>query len=234
MHIVHLFPKTLGLFGDVGNVVALRKRCEWRGIDARVSEVELGQDIPSSADVYVIGSGSSNSVKLVGAGISEVRDALSAALSRDASVLAIGAGLHLLSDRIEWSDGSTLTAAGLIEGQSVPRAQRLVGEFVGDALGHSVAGFMNTGHRLETDLPPHIRGIVFENSQDVNETDGIEFGTVIGTHSHGSYLPMNPAIADAIISRSTGQSFTTESERIDRADRAALASRLAIRQRLGL
>ena len=234
MHIVHLFPETLGLFGDSGNVLALRKRCEWRGIDVRVTAVERGESIPSNADVYVIGSGSSNSVRLVGENIDEVRDALTNALTRDASILAVGAGLHLMSDRIDWSDGSSTTGAGIVSGVSVPRPTRLVGEFVGYVADLSVAGFINTGHRLETDAPAHIRNVVFDDSHDEVQTDGVEFGTIIGTHSHGSYLPMNSAIADAIIARTTGQSLVGESAHIERADRAAQASRDAIRKRLGL
>lgn len=45
---------------------------------------------------------------------------------------------------------------------------------------------------------------------------------------------MNPAIADVIIARTAGESLLGESAHIDRADRAAKASRDAIVKRLGL
>ncbi len=234
VHIVHLYPESLGLFGDAGNVLALRKRSEWRGIDARVSTVERAQQIPGNADVYVIGSGSSSSVRRVGEHIDDLRDALTNALARDASVLAIGAGLHLLSERVEWADGSSTTGAGIVNGVSVPRESRLVGEFVGIAHGMRVAGFVNTGHKLETDLPPHIDAIQFGKDDDEFASDGVELGVLIGTHSHGSYLPMNPHIADAIISRASGVSLDTEHPHIVRADYAANRSREAIAERLGL
>ncbi len=234
MHIVHLYPETLGLFGDAGNVLALRKRCEWRGIDARVSTVERGQRIPGNADVYVIGSGSSSSVRRVGEHIDDVRDALSNALARDAPVLAIGAGLHLLSERVDWADGSSTTGAGIVNGVSVPREIRLVGEFVGIAHGSRVAGFVNTGHELETDHPPHITAVQFGNDDDEFASDGVEWGTLIGTHSHGSYLPLNPHIADAIISRVSGTDTSTDHPSVVRADYAAGRAREAIAARLGL
>lgn len=233
VHVVHLFPHTLGLFGDAGNVLALDKRCAWRGIPVTVTEVELGSTIPSNADVYVIGSGSSNSVRLVTEHIAELRDALTAALSRDASVLAIGAGLHVLGTHIDWSDGSRSVGAGVIAGESRPLAQRRVGEFIGSVSGTSVAGFINTGHQFDSDLAPHITDLVFPDSREPVGTDGVISGTVIGTHSHGSYLPMNPSIADGIIARTTGQSLTLANEHIARADHAAAMSREAIRVRLG-
>ena len=233
VHIVHLFPHTLGLFGDAGNALALEKRCAWRGIPVTVTEVELGSAIPSNADVYVIGSGSSNSVRLVAEHIAELRDALTAALSRDASVLAVGAGLHVLGTHIDWSDGSRSVGASVIAGESRPLAHRRVGEFIGSVDGTAVAGFINTGHKFDSDLAPHITGVVFADLREPAEADGVISGTVIGTHSHGSYLPMNPSIADRIIARTTGQSLTLANENIARADHAAAMSREAIRARLG-
>lgn len=232
VHLVHLFPQTLGLFGDSGNVLALRKRCEWRGISVRVTDVEPGDLIPANAGVYLIGSGSSNAVRLAGEHIRELRDALTGALSRDASILAIGAGMHLLSDGIAWADGSRTEGAGVIPGESRPLARRHVGEFVGTARGTFVAGFVNTGHTLDTDLPPHITDVSFGKESE-SSVDGVEFGTVIGTHSHGSYLPMNPEIADMIISRMTGAALDSTSELLARANRAADQSRIAIRERIG-
>lgn len=229
VHIVHLFPESLGLFGDAGNVLALTKRLEWRGIDSRVSRVELGAAIPATADVYVIGSGSRNSVRSVGEHINEISDALSGARSRGATILAIGAGLHLLTGRIDWVDGSSTRGAGLVDAVSEPRATRLVGEFEGHARGESVAGFINTGHRIVGDVPVHITNIT---GLDI-ESDGLEIDSIIGTHSHGSYLPMNPSIADDIIRRVTGIAALDDSDhRIVRATVAAEKSRAAIASRL--
>ncbi|MEL6249943.1 MAG: glutamine amidotransferase, partial [Cyanobacteria bacterium J06627_15] len=29
--ITHLYPQNLNLYGDLGNVIALQRRCEWHG-----------------------------------------------------------------------------------------------------------------------------------------------------------------------------------------------------------
>jgi CobQ-like glutamine amidotransferase family enzyme len=232
VHLVHLFPQTLGLFGDSGNVLALRKRCEWRGISVRVTTVEPGELIPANGGLYLIGTGSSSAVRLVGEHIRELRDALTGALSQDASILAVGAGMHLLSDGIAWADGSRTEGAGIITGESRPLAQRQVGEFVGTARGTFVAGFVNTGHTLDTDLPPHITDVSF-GAPSPTGVDGVEFGTVIGTHSHGSYLPMNPEIADDLVARMTGTPLDSTSEFLARANRAAEHARIEIRERIG-
>lgn len=232
MHIVHLYPETLGLFGDAGNVLALRKRCEWFGVDdVRVSPVSRGAVIPSDGDVYVIGSGSSNSVRLAAEGINALRDALDAAVARDATILAVGAGLHLLGNSIAWPDGSRTQGAAILDAESVPLTTRLVGEFVGQAQGIEVAGFFNTGHRVDSNLPAHIISVAMGDASE-SMSDGIEWGPVIGTHAHGSYLPMNPAIADAIIARTVSLPVGELPAPLVRANFAAEASRSAIRSRL--
>ena len=43
LRIVYLYPDALNLYGDGGNVIALERRCAWRGIPARVDEVRMGE-----------------------------------------------------------------------------------------------------------------------------------------------------------------------------------------------
>ena len=52
----HLYPKQLNLYGDMGNIITLKKRCEWRGIDVDYHEINLDDNILES-DLYFIGGG---------------------------------------------------------------------------------------------------------------------------------------------------------------------------------
>lgn len=229
IRIVHVFPETLGLFGDSGNVLALRKRAEWRGVGVEVVPVHRGDDIPANGDIYIIGSGSSSSVRQAAAESVRLASALASAMdNRDAQVVAIGGGLHVLTKRVDWNDGTSVRGAGLIDGVSVPRAQRLVGEFVGISEGLDVAGFINSGHDVVTNLEPHIREM---HGLSIS-TDGVVFRGILGTHSHGAYLPMNPAIADRILGTALGSELPAGGERLARATVAANESRRAIRDRI--
>ena len=51
INILHLYPKEMNLYGDHGNVVALQKRCEWRGISTKVIHHELGDKLPEKIDI---------------------------------------------------------------------------------------------------------------------------------------------------------------------------------------
>ena len=42
--IVHLYPEEMNIYGDGGNVLALTKRLEWRGIDYELVPIGVGDD----------------------------------------------------------------------------------------------------------------------------------------------------------------------------------------------
>ena len=54
----HLYPDAMNLYGDLGNVLAIKKRCEWRGLESEVVDVKIGSDIDfSDADILFMGGG---------------------------------------------------------------------------------------------------------------------------------------------------------------------------------
>ena len=57
LHIVHLYPKEMNIYGDTGNRLVLQKRAEWRGIEVKLSLVGVGDSIPSDADIILGGGG---------------------------------------------------------------------------------------------------------------------------------------------------------------------------------
>ena len=55
--IVHLYPERMSIYGDYGNIIALRQRMNWRGIENIVENIEVGSKIPNDADLIFIGGG---------------------------------------------------------------------------------------------------------------------------------------------------------------------------------
>ncbi len=59
IRIGHLFPDLLNLYGDRGNIQCMKKRCEWRGIQAEVQEFQMNDAIDfSKLDIVLLGGGS--------------------------------------------------------------------------------------------------------------------------------------------------------------------------------
>ena len=42
LKICHLYPDVLNLYGDRGNVTAIKKRLEWRGIGCEIVNANIG------------------------------------------------------------------------------------------------------------------------------------------------------------------------------------------------
>ena len=51
LNILHLYPKEMNLYGDRGNILALTRRAEWRGIDIKVIPFEPGDKLPKKVDI---------------------------------------------------------------------------------------------------------------------------------------------------------------------------------------
>ena len=67
LKIAHFYPDLLNLYGDFGNVLTLKKRAEWRGIEVEIINIHLkstgtGNDSKkytelNSCDIAFIGGG---------------------------------------------------------------------------------------------------------------------------------------------------------------------------------
>ena len=65
LSICHLYPDILNLYGDRGNVMALEKRCFWRGIEVNISNVSLGDSFDCHEyDIIFLGGGQNFEQKL--------------------------------------------------------------------------------------------------------------------------------------------------------------------------
>ena len=59
LKILHLFPDLLDQYFDSGNILCMRKRLEWRGIECEVASVRRDNPLAdlSDVDIILIGGG---------------------------------------------------------------------------------------------------------------------------------------------------------------------------------
>lgn len=212
LEICHLYPDVLNLYGDRGNTIALQKRCEWRGIDAAVTGVGVGQhEDLSRYDLFFIGGGQDfDQNTLLGDlwahGDSSKAAQLTRAIEDDAVVLAICGGYQLLGEYYLTHTGEQCKFIGAIPFHTVGAQERMIGNllFTADVIegAPQVVGFENHSGKtfLDDALTPlgHVDAGFGNNGED--GTEGLRYRNVVGTYSHGPLLPKNPAVADALIS----------------------------------
>ena len=63
-----LYPELMSTYGDRGNVIVFKKRCQWRGIDVTLQEVTLETplEILKKCDLIFMGGAQDRQQKLAG------------------------------------------------------------------------------------------------------------------------------------------------------------------------
>ncbi len=207
LRICHLYPELMNIYGDRGNIIALKRRCEWRGIEAEISLLSLeDKPDPRLYDLFFIGGGQDREQEMVCHDLQKVKgEALREAHAAGACFLAICGGYQLLGHYFRTWKGEVLPGIGIFDAWTVGGETRFIGNVVAeweDGGGRrTLVGFEN--HSGRTRLGPHSRPLarvkVGHGNNGEDGWEGCRCGNAFGTYLHGSLLPKNPWLADEII-----------------------------------
>jgi lipid II isoglutaminyl synthase (glutamine-hydrolysing) len=214
LRVCALYPELMNIYADRGNLLLLRRRCEWRGIGFSLTASELGEALdPDAADLFYVGGGQDRDQRLCALDLAEVkREGLHAAAGRGAALLAVCGGYQLLGESYQLGD-ETLPGVGLVDLRTVRGdGPRLIGNVaieveLDDGERHVLAGFENHGGRtrLGAGAQPLGRVLRGHGNDGASGFEGVRRGNVIGTYLHGPLLPKNVWLADWLIARALGR-----------------------------
>lgn len=207
IRLVHLYPDLMSVYGDRGNVLALMRRAEWRGIPLEVRELSMGDALdPADVDLVFFGGGQDREQSVVSPDFlrqkgAAVRDAV----ENGAALLSVCGGYQLLGSSYTTVDGQELPGAGLFDVRSVPGPRRHIGNVLIETwLGgqpRTLVGFENHSGRtyLGRDMDPLGRVVVGAGNNGEDGTEGCVYLGAIGCYLHGSLLPKNAWLADRLL-----------------------------------
>ncbi len=205
--IVHLLPELLGTYGDRGNVEILSWRLAQREIPHEVLTIGVGDQVPTTADLYLLGGGEDDA-QIAALEILDEKDSMKKALDNGAHIFAVCAGFQILGTQFPASGERLITGLGLIGIETVPAKHRSVGELLSRPTApiSMLTGFENHGGqtRFIEDLQPlgHVVSGI-GNGQGSN-VDGLVTSQIVATYMHGPAFARNPELADWILSRKLG------------------------------
>jgi CobQ-like glutamine amidotransferase family enzyme len=208
----HLYADMMNLYGDRGNVISIKKRCEWRSIEVEVLDVGLGEKIhPTGHDIYLFGGGQDREQALLAEDLSGSKGAdLRAIVDDGGVVLGVCGGYQLMGHSYETLEGENLPGVGIFDlytRPGKPGETRLIGNVLVSVPApetsetREVVGFENHGGRtyLGDNVEPLGKVVAGYGNNGEDGTEGARRLNAYGTYLHGSLLPKNPWLTDQLI-----------------------------------
>lgn len=203
INIIHLFPDLLNLYGDRGNIMVLKKRCELRGITPNIIEFRINDEINiSNADIIFLGGGSDREQKLVCHKLFSIKEELINFRDDLGVILAVCGGYQLLGHYYS-IDNEKIEGLSLCDMYTVQKEGRLIGNISIDTPFETVVGFENHGGRtyLGENVAPLGKVIRGYGNNGEDGFEGVLYKNIFGTYLHGPLLPKNPEFADLLLER---------------------------------
>lgn len=211
-------------YGDKGNIITLVKRCQWRGINADVESISVGDKLDQEKyDIYFFGGGQDRQQIIVGKDLQKKAKALISAINQGSTLLAICGGYQLLQNYFKTLDGTMIKGIGLFDAHTLGSTTRMIQNLWIDLeenlvkeikeiyptidngqLTTDLIGFENHSGKtyLGKNLKPLGKVIKGSGNNGEDRTEGAVYKNAFGCYLHGSLLPKNPHFADYLISKS--------------------------------
>lgn len=207
IRICHLYSSLLSIAGDRGNVFAVQRRCEWRGIGTEVTDVGVGDTADfTQFDLIFAHGGQDKEMDVAARDLVSKAASLRAAAEADVAMLAVCAAFQLLGHYYQPYRGERLEGAGVFDLRTEGGPDRFMNHIAiecdfAEGGKQSLVGFEN--HSGRTYLGPNAAplGRVLAGSGNNGEDggEGARYRQVYGTYLHGPVLPKNPWFTDHLI-----------------------------------
>lgn len=203
LHLVHLYPVEMNIYGDTGNRIVVTKRLQWRGIEVNTSLVGVGDKLPKDSDIILGGGAQDAAQSAVEADLAQKAGSL-AKLAEDGAVMLMVCGMYqLLGRRFVTADGQDIKGMGILPVETLASHDRMIGNTAYETPWGEVVGYENHSGKTFLDDQSLAWGKVVKGAGN-NGSDGLEgclHHNIFGTYSHGPILSKNPHFADELIRR---------------------------------
>jgi len=203
-----LYPTKMNIYGDRGNVIALQRRAEWRGLSVQTELIGIGDPIPANVDVFFFGGGQDQEQVAVSHDLQGAKgELIKDAVEQGSAMLAVCGGYQLLGREYRPHDAEPLPGIGLFDIETVAGNERFIGNVVVDSQWGELVGFENHSGLtyLAEGAAPMGRIRFGRGNNGVDGTEGAIHKHAVGCYLHGSLLPKNPTLTDWLIASALGR-----------------------------
>jgi len=248
LNIAWLYPDLMSTYGDRGNIIVLKKRCQWRGINVKILPVTLETQNSElyNSDLIFMGGAQDRQQKLLSLDFLENKAPLIKEMIENyLPGLFVCAAYQTVGRYYRPFEGEDIPGAAILDlvtEHPGENSKRLIGNIVAELVnpkeleGKTIVGFENHGGRtkLGDGLKPLARVKIGFGNDGISGFEGAIYKNVVGSYFHGPILTKNPFLADWLITRALEVKYgkTVKLEPLD--DELANKARKDIIKRLNL
>lgn len=193
IYIGHLYYDLMNLYGEIGNIKALKYSLENAGVKVVIDNLSINDDIDfSKYDILYIGSGTENNELIVLNDIKKYKNELKKYIEDNKFVIATGNSIELFGKTI--FNKKEYKALNIFDYSSKLIDKRIVGDIIIPMknVNKDIIGFQNRGSIIENNNYP-----LFDNDY----TLGINYKNFYGTYILGPILVRNPELNKYLINK---------------------------------
>lgn len=216
----HMYSQSLNIYGDIGNIISLKYRGSLYNINVKTVNTEINSE-NQTADIYFIGGGQDKDQIYVFEDLLKRKDFIVSEVEKGKIFLLICGGYQLFGKFFVDGDGNILEGLNILDIETkaldTTVASRCIGNVVVEMhedfitkwdidtkFSKYLVGFENHGGQtrvLSDKVKPLGKVICGFGNNSFDKLEGCYYKNIIGSYLHGSILPKNPHLTDAILKK---------------------------------
>lgn len=200
--VAHLYYDLMNLYGESGNVKALKMQLEGQGIKTTIKFLTIDDDLNfKDYDIVYIGSGTENNQKIVLNHLLKYKKDIEDAIEKGVHFICTGNALELFGNVIEDVNNKKYTALGMFDFDVKQEEVRMVDEvlFKTDLINKYILGFQNQSGHIKSDILNLFDVVKGIGSYIGSKKEGIHYKNFYGTYVIGPILVRNPELLKYLI-----------------------------------
>lgn len=216
LKIAHLYPDLLNIYGDFGNVLALKKRAQWRDIDVQVVQINAKDKFKSDDfDLFFSGGGQDNQQIIAARELLNNAPELRKAAHCHKPMLVICGSYQLFGKYYQPEDDERLEGISIFDAHTIAGKKRFIGNVTATCSFlpiRTIVGFENHSGLtyLGEEAEPFLKIKIGKGNNGADKTEGARFNNVFGTYLHGPLLPKNPHFCDYLLQLALNNKYECE------------------------
>lgn len=213
--IAHLYYDLMNLYGESGNIKALKKFIEQQDVECEIHFLTLGDKIDfQKYDLYYIGQGSEEAEMMVLNDLYPYVEEIKRAIEDGKMFLATGNAMELFGTKIRAKEGKPIACLRVFSYNAVEANERLVSDIfyefneLPQDKGRNILAFKNCKCNIVNN----------ENNRPFQFSDNIHYKHFFGVMSVGPILIRNPYFTDYLLDElftEKGYEYTPKTDSIE-------------------